>query len=211
MPPEYRLGYGDVVDVVFLYHNNLSTRDLLVRSDGMITLPYVGDERAAGLSPMELDSVLTYRFAEILREPSLSVILREPAERVVYVLGEVKRPGGYTYKEKITIAQAITEAEGFLTSSKGQNTVVIRREGLDKIVGVEIDVRSILNGEAIQNDIYLKNYDIVWVPKSRVYTVSEFSEAVWKIVAGPLDIVLKGWQIRTLQANYEFFRATRLE
>ena len=158
------------------------------------------------MSPMALDSVLTHRFAEILREPTLSVILREPADRVVYVLGEVRRPGGYSYTEKITITQAVTMAEGFMKSSKGQNTVVIRREGLENIVGVEIDVRSILNGEMIQNDIYLKNYDIVWVPKSRIYTVSDFSEAVWKIFSAPLDVYLKGWQIRTLQANYEFFR-----
>ena len=60
---KYILGTGDRIDVVFLYHNNLTTRDLLIRKDGKISLPYVGDHDAAGLMPMELDSLLTDRFA----------------------------------------------------------------------------------------------------------------------------------------------------
>src|SRR5512139_804300 len=73
LAPEYVIGVGDVLEVVFLYHNNLTTRDLVVRRDGRISLPYVGDEMAAGITPMVLDSVLTNRFGEILREPNLSV------------------------------------------------------------------------------------------------------------------------------------------
>ncbi len=83
----YQFGIGDRLDIVFLYHSNLTSRELLVRDDGRISLPYVGDQMALGYTPMQLDTILTEKFAEILKEPNLSVILNEPAEKKVYVLG----------------------------------------------------------------------------------------------------------------------------
>jgi protein involved in polysaccharide export with SLBB domain len=204
VPPgtgEYRIGVGDVLDIVFMYHTNLNTLKLPVRRDGRISVPYVGDAIAAGLTPMELDSVLTDRYSEILRDPSLSVIVKEEAERIVYVLGEVRQPGGYTYKDRITLVQALAAAGGTRPGAKEAHTVLIRREGLDKIVGIEVDVKSILRGEAIQNDVPLRKYDIVYVPKSAIYTVAEFAQQVQRIMSP----VLTGWQIRTLGANYEYF------
>jgi polysaccharide export outer membrane protein len=202
---EYRINVGDVLDVVFIYHKSLDAEGLPVRRDGRISLPYVGDEIAAGRTPMELDSVLTSRFSEILREPTLSVIVKRSVDRLVYVMGEVQRPGGVEFLEKISLVQAISEAGGFKEGAKPAHTVLIRREGPDKIIGIEIDVKAILNGIAIENDILLRQYDIVYIPKSRIYTVAEFAEQTAKIIQLPLNVFLTGWQIRTLTANYEYF------
>jgi polysaccharide export outer membrane protein len=207
---EYVIGVGDKLDVVFVYHQNLNTRLLPVRRDGRISLPYVGDVVAAGLTPMALDSVLTDRFTEILREPSLSIIIKEEAERLVYVLGEVERPGGFAFEDKISLVQAIAESGGFKKSAKSAHTVLIRREGMDKIVGIEIDVKAIVNGASIENDILLRKYDIVYVPKSRIFTVGDFAREVDQIIGVPMGIILTGWQIRTLQANYEFFSVRQI-
>jgi polysaccharide export outer membrane protein len=202
---EYYINVGDVLDVVFIYHKSLDALDVPVRRDGRISLPYVGDVLAAGLRPMQLDSVLTVQFSEILRDPSLSVIIKMEADRLVYVLGEVKSPGGYKYKDNVSLVQAISLAGGFIEGAKPAHTVLIRREGTDKIIGIEIDVKAILNGVSIENDILLRKYDIVYVPQSRIYTVAEFATQITKIVRLPMDVFLTGWQIRTLSANYEFF------
>jgi polysaccharide export outer membrane protein len=207
--PEYRVGIGDKLDVIFLYHSNLSTRDLLVRSDGRISLPYVGDQVAMGYTPMELDSILTDRFSEILKEPNLSVILNEPAEQKVYVLGNVKAPGDYPCDRPVSILQAVALAGGFSGGAKPQNTILIRRESLTKIVGIEIDVKAIMKGEAVQSDILLKNYDIVFVPQSRLNTVADFARQVSDIVNLPLKTTLDGWQIANQKASYEFWRDNR--
>ncbi len=79
----YIIKVGDILSVVFLYHKDLSTLEIPVRSDGKISLPHVGDAQAAGLTPMELDSTLTERFAEILKEPSLSVIVKVPSKKII--------------------------------------------------------------------------------------------------------------------------------
>jgi len=204
---EYIIGVGDVLDIVFVYHQNLNTRGVPVRHDGRISVPYVGDVLAAGISPMSLDSVLTSRFSEILRDPTLSVIIKQEAERLVYVLGEVNRPGGYPYNDRISLVQAIAAAGGMKKSAKEAHTILIRREGLDRIVGVEVDVKSIINGESIQNDLLLRKYDIVYIPKAAIYTVADFANEVNTIIGVPMGIIMTGWQIRTLQANYEFWTA----
>jgi polysaccharide export outer membrane protein len=204
--PEYMIGVGDRLDVVFLFHANLSTRDLMVRTDGRISLPYVGDQMAAGLTPMLLDSVLTAGFSDILRQPNISVIVRQAAEQKVYVMGEVQRPGGYEFDDQVSMLQSIASAGGLLKSADAEHTVLIRRDGYSKILGVEIDVAGILAGAELQNDVHLRNYDIVYVPKRPIYDAAEFVEVVTDMLLGPVMVVFRGWEIATLSAHYEFLQ-----
>ena len=144
--PEYVIGVNDVLEVVFLYHNNLTTRDLIVRRDGRISMPYVGDQMAAGVTPMVLDSLLTVRFSEVLRDPNLSVIVSEPAPQKVYVLGEVNQPGRFEFNDELSMLQAVAEAGGVKPSGMTNHAVLIRRQGVSQITGVEVDLRAAANG-----------------------------------------------------------------
>jgi polysaccharide export outer membrane protein len=207
--PEYRIGIGDRLNVVFLFHKDLSQRLLLVRDDGRISMPYVGDQMAMGYTPMELDSILTVRFSEILREPNLSVIVDEPAKRQVYVLGMVKKPGGYEILRPISLVQSIALAGGVKEGGKPENTIVIRREEPNEIVGIEIDVKSIMKGESVQHDVLLKNFDIVYVPQSRLSSTAEFARSVKTILDLPIGTTLQGWQIANIIENYRFLKRNR--
>lgn len=204
--PHYRIGIGDRLDVVFLYHSNLTSRELLVRDDGRISLPYVGDQAAVGFTPMELDSILTGRFSEILKDPNLSVIVALPAEKQVYLLGHVNRPGGYPFQRPVSLLQAIALAGGVRRGGKLSNTVLIRRTTASEVVGIEIDVDAIMNGDAIHDDVLLRNYDIVYVPQSGLSSAAEFAETVRKIIDLPVGTVLDGWQIANSVEQYRFFR-----
>ena len=203
---EYVIGVGDRLDVVFFFHRDLTTSDLVVRSDGRITLPYVGDVMAAGHTPMDLDTTLTASFAEILRDPNLSVIIRETPENVVYVLGQLRSPGGYPFERNMSIVQALSVAGPFERGAALGNVLVIRRQGVNRIAGVVVDVAAILDGRAIQNDFQLKNNDIVYVPKTSLESAAQFSEALWDIVQPPTDMVLKAWQIRALNEQLKILQ-----
>jgi polysaccharide export outer membrane protein len=207
--PEYVIGVGDLLEVVFLYHSNLTTRDLAVRRDGRISLPYVGDQMAAGVTPMVLDSVLTTRFAEILRDPNLSVIVKHSAPRKVYVLGQVKVPGRVEFDDELTMVQAVAAAGGFVPGALSNHAVLIRRQGVSKIVGVEVDLEAVTAGAVLSNDLRLCNYDIVFIPQHPIYSAADFMQAVDGIISVPLDAVFTGWQIANLSASYEYFRVTR--
>jgi len=206
--PEYVIGVNDVLEVVFLYHNNLTTRSLIVRRDGRISMPYVGDQMAAGVTPMVLDSVLTVRFSEVLRDPNLSVIVSEPAPQKVYVLGEVNTPGRFEFGDEMTMLQALATAGGVKPGGMTNHAVLIRRQGVTQIVGVEVDLRAAANGSQLTNDLRLRNYDIVLIPKHPIYSAAEFMQVIGDIINVPLDAVFKGWQIANLKENYQFYRTT---
>ena len=208
LAPEYVIGVNDKLEVVFLYHNNLTTRDLVVRRDGRISMPYVGDQMAAGITPMELDSLLTVRFSEVLRDPNLSVIVSQPAPQKVYVLGEVNTPGRIEFDDEMSMVGAVAASGGVKTGGMANHAVLIRRQGVSKIVGVEVDLRAVVNGSQMSNDLRLRNYDIIWVPKHPIYSAADFMQAVGEIINVPLDAVFKGWQIANLKENYQFYRTT---
>jgi polysaccharide export outer membrane protein len=210
VPPEsqYVIGVGDRLDVVFLFHTNLSTRDLVVRRDGRISLPYVGDQMAAGVTPMTLDSLLTVGFSDILRDPSISVIVTQPAPQKVFVLGEVNQPGSFKFDEDVSMLQSVAMAGGFTKGALSRHAVLIRRQGVNKIVGIEVDLQSVMDGSLMGNDIQLRNYDIVYVPQHPIYSAADFMNQIYDILNQPLDLVFKGWQIANLSASYEYFRNT---
>jgi hypothetical protein len=80
---------------------------------------------------------------------------------------------------------------------------------MSKIVGVEVDLEAVTNGAVLSNDIRLRNYDIVFIPRHPIYSAADFMSAVGDIIDVPLDAVFKGWQIANLSATYEYFRATQ--
>jgi polysaccharide export outer membrane protein len=203
---EYVIGVGDRLDVIFLYHTNLTTRDLIVRRDGRISLPYVGDQMAAGITPMTLDSLLTVRFAEILRDPNISVIVTQAAPQKIFVLGEVNSPGAFEVKDEVSVLQSVALAHGFTREALPRHAVLIRRDGVSRIVGIEIDLQAVMDGSELGNDIILRNYDVVLLPRHPIYSAADFIKAATSIIGAPLDIVFKGWQIANLSASYEFFQ-----
>jgi polysaccharide export outer membrane protein len=203
----YIIGIGDRLDVLFFVHQELSTINLLVRSDGCITLPYVGDVVAVGVTPMRLDSTLTTKFSEVLRDPNLSVIVREPADKLIYVLGQVKRPGAYPYETKMSLLQALALGAGFERGAKVSHVLVIRREGLQKIVGVEVDVAAMFAGHNLEQDFWLKNYDIVYVPKTRLQSAGEFMQILYDILYPPVDILLRGWTAQAIFLQIDYLQS----
>lgn len=208
LEPEYVIGVGDQLEVVFPYHTNLTEREIVVRRDGRISLPYVGDQMAAGITPMDLDSVLTVKYSEILRDPNLSVIVEKPAPQRVYVLGQVNTPGRFEFDDQMTMVQSVAAAGGFKKGALSAHAVLIRRQSVSKIVGIEVDLKAVTQGAKMINDVPLRNYDIVFIPQHPIFTAADFMEAVGTIIDVPLDAVFKGWQIANLSATYEYFRAT---
>ena len=71
----------------------------------------------------------------------------------------------------------------------------------------QINVAAITSGYDVQNDIWLRNYDIVYVPKTRLQSLSEFVLTINDIILPPVDILLRGWQIQILQQQLEFIQA----
>ncbi|MCX5752321.1 MAG: polysaccharide biosynthesis/export family protein [Candidatus Krumholzibacteria bacterium] len=203
---EYVIGHGDALDILFLYAADFNQIDLKVRPDGKISLPYVGDIVAVGKPVSALDSVITARYAEIIVNPDVTVIVRSFRPQVVYALGEVASPGGYEYHDGMTLANALALGGGPSKSGKRSEVLVIRRVAPDHVVGIQVDINDLLSGKRFDLDIPLQAFDIVYVPKSKIAQGQDFMLALKELILTPSELYLRGWQVANVKILYDFYR-----
>ncbi|MCK4549096.1 MAG: polysaccharide biosynthesis/export family protein [Candidatus Krumholzibacteria bacterium] len=204
----YYIGYGDILDVIFLYENRYSREGMKVRPDGRITYPFVGEIFVAGMSPANLDSTITVKFSEIVIDPHITVIVREFTPQKIYLLGEVGNPGNFEYVRDMTLMQALALGNGYTRDARKSNVLVIRRVGENHIVGIEVDIDAILSKNDFSVDVPLQPYDIVYVPMSRIATTEQFIDRLWTIIGRPMELYLKGWQIANAEVLYQYYSRT---
>ena len=124
---DYRLGSGDKLRIE-VYKDTQLSQSLQVRPDGKITLPLVGDVAASGRTSIELRDAIVTSLREYIKEPVVTVIVVETAPQVVYVTGEVTKPGPVTMNGQLTILQALAMAGGF-TDFANRKEILILRNG----------------------------------------------------------------------------------
>jgi polysaccharide biosynthesis/export protein len=172
-PPEYRILPGDHLDVRFFYNPELN-ESVVVRPDGKISLQLVDDVPAAGLTPSELDAALTRLYAQELRKPTVSVIVKSFTGQRIYVGGEVGTPGVLTLAPGMTPLQAVINAGGFKETAKLDGTIVIRKGSDSQLMPIRIDLKKALQGPGAVPELRLQAYDIIYVPKTRIAEANRF-------------------------------------
>lgn len=157
-----QLQEGDVVRVTFEGNTNLNTL-AKVQLDGSISMPLVGDVKAAGKTLPELKNDLTTQYARLLKENEISATLVSSAA-IVYVSGAVLKPGRYPMDRPLTVLDAIMEAGGYdYNRAKLSEVTVLRLEnGVQKYYTVNL--KRTLSG-ADPSPFYLKPFDTVRVPE----------------------------------------------
>ena len=156
------LGPGDVFEVRVYGEEDLSGT-YRVASDGGINFPLVGKVEVANRTPTEVSDELTAGLRNFIKQPSVSVFVKEFTSKKVYVFGQVQRPGTFSFEDGMNIIQAITLAGGFGTMAD-QNGAFVTRTVNGKEERVEIKVKSI--GEGKEANFRLQPGDIVYVPES---------------------------------------------
>lgn len=169
--PVYTIHPGDELDVKFYYNNDLN-ETVTVRPDGRISLQLIHDVQAATLSPDELVNVLARKYSNYLKNPEISIILRSMQTNKVFVDGEVYSAGDVEIIGNMSILQAIASAGGMKNSARRGDIILIRRNGLKKPFVYTVNVEAALNGSDIGQDVMLKPYDIVYVPKSAIANIN---------------------------------------
>lgn len=157
------LGPGDVVEVR-VYQEKELTGLYRVDADGTFTFPLVGTVPAAGMNAGTLAETLTERLRSgYLRDPQVSVFIKEFNSKKVFVLGQVAKPGTFTYVDKMTIVQAVTLAGGLRPLAAGNRLVLTRVVDGDekKFVVPFADV-----GIGDEANVMLQPGDIVFVPET---------------------------------------------
>ena len=165
IPKIYRLQVGDVIDIVHPYNKEFNQQVELL-PDGRIYLPLVESVVAADLSPDELKERLEKAYSIELKKPSVAVIPRKIGSQKIYVGGEVLKPGVYSYSGTIGIVEAVFSAGGLRNSANDEEVVVLRRTQDNRAMMTTVDMEAILEGNPGSHDIALRQYDVVYVPKT---------------------------------------------
>jgi polysaccharide biosynthesis/export protein len=183
---DYRIGPEDVLKIVVYGHPDLA-QTVAVQADGSFVFPLVGRVPAADLSPPELERRLVELLGrDFIRDPQVAVTLQQYRSKIVFVVGEVMRPGLYPLVGTRRLVEVLAKA-GPMTANAGTEVVVVRsrsgeaRPVLPSEVGAEpatataevirVDLRAIQAGDLDKN-VALLPRDTVFVPAAPKVFVS---------------------------------------
>lgn len=170
----YVIEPGDELDVRFFYNPELN-EEVMVRPDGGISLPLVGQVQAAGRTVTDLESSLKQEYGRELRQTAITVIIKGFAGQRVYVDGEVGTPQMVNIAGNLSAMQAVASAGGFTDDARKEEVVIIRRQpGGGQPVVIPLNLARAIDGTDTGQDIGLKPYDVVFVPKTGIAEVNQW-------------------------------------
>ena len=139
---DYIMCSGDQLQVVVYRHTDISSplnsTPYIVRPDGKVTFPLIGDIDVTGKTVTEFTRQLEASLAEYLVRPQVSVNILKLGTTRVYVLGEVKKPGLYELEKSHRVLDALGKAEGF-TEKAAKKKIFLIRKGAEEPVLVNIN------------------------------------------------------------------------
>lgn len=160
---EYRIGAGDVLEISTWKEAELSRREVLVRVDGKLSFPLLGDVQAAGVTPVELTEMLQRGLKNYVTSPVVTVTVTNPGSQRIYILGEVLRTGEYPLTKNLTVLQAFAIAGGFTQWAAKDEIILLRKEGNQEKI-YKINYKDILKGRNVENNLALQANDTIVVP-----------------------------------------------
>ena len=162
----YKLQPGDLINIQVFREESME-RTLRINGNGTITFPLVGVVKVAGLSQQEAENRLAEKLRAYLRDPQVSMLVKEYGNKTVYVLGQVHKPAAIQIppEKPLTVLEAITSVGGFTEVANTSKVRVLRMEN-GKQHAIDVDVTQITKQGNKSMDITLNPGDVVFVPQS---------------------------------------------
>jgi polysaccharide export outer membrane protein len=157
---DYRVGPEDVLRIS-VWRDDALTREVLVRPDGLLSFPLIGDVKADGRTVEEIQTEVAQRLSRYVPDPTVSVEVVKITSYRIYVVGKVNRPGEYLVGHDLDVMQALSLAGG-LTPFASENQITILR----RVTGETFDFRygAVKRGKELGQNIVLQRGDVVVVP-----------------------------------------------
>lgn len=163
---DYRIGPTDLLTVQVFQVKDLSFEEIRVDAAGNLQMPLIGSVPAAGLTPNELSAEIARRLGErYLRNPQVTVTVKDAASQKVTIDGAVTQPGVYEMRGRTTLMQAVAMARGPLREADVRSVAVFREVNGQRMVAV-FDLAAIRVGQ--MEDPVILGDDIVVVDTSRL-------------------------------------------
>ena len=158
----YVIGPEDVLEISVWKEETLQ-REVLVRPDGWVTFPLIGDIKAAGRTPGDLTDEIRVRLTKYIPDPVVTVSVKIIAGNKVFVIGRVKKPGQYVIGRYIDVLQALALAGGLTPFAVEKKIKIVRKRNNKETVFL-FNYAEVKKGKNLKQNIILQGGDIVVVP-----------------------------------------------
>ncbi len=166
-PDDYRIGVGDTISV-HVWRNPELTRAIVVRPDGHISMPLMGDVEAEGMRPEDLAQEITTGLSEVIRNPEVTVVVDSPVSAEfrsrVRITGQVGRPISIPYRQGMTVLDLVLEAGGLTPFAAGNRAVMHRQTG-EEYESFDLNLKAILEDGDMRTNYTIQPGDVVSVPR----------------------------------------------
>lgn len=157
----YIIGASDELTVTVWKEPSLSG-SFLVRPDGMISIPLLGDVLASGQTPLQLADQIAAKLKKFIQDPNVSVVIGQIHSKVVYMLGEGVKAGPVPMTSGMTLLEAISSAGGLTDFANAKKIYILRNED-GKRQKILVHYKEALKGDSTF-DLVLKPGDTIVVP-----------------------------------------------
>lgn len=160
---DYTIGPSDVL-AVSVWKDAELTRTVLVRPDGKISLPLIGELEVSGLTAQKVQRLIGQKLSVYISDPQVAVIVQEVKSRTYTIVGKVGKPGSYELGKPTTVLEAIAIAGGLLDFAKANKIFVMRRWGDGSSIKIPFDYKKVIKGRGPDANVELRNGDTIVVP-----------------------------------------------
>lgn len=160
---EYRIAPPDVLEISIWGEPELRRENLIVRPDGKVSFPLVGDLEVAGKSTEEIRELLEQSIQPYIPQAKASIIVTQMGSMQFYVLGKVAKPGMFNIHTELSVLQALTMAGGLTPFAKESDIVIVRTQG-DRTIRLPFNYDQVKSGRKLEQNIILQRGDVVLVP-----------------------------------------------
>jgi polysaccharide export outer membrane protein len=175
-PPmlDYHLHLSDSLEIQFPFSSEYN-ETTTVQPDGRITLREAGAVQVVGLTVSDAEAAITRAYTGILKDPKVSILLKDFLKPSFYASGEVGKPGRYELRSEVTLLQALSEAGGMLNErARKTQVVVFRYHGDGTYESKVIDMKDMLKSKGPREDFPILPGDVIYVPQNRMSKIQRY-------------------------------------
>src|SRR5271166_3606254 len=162
-PEGFVIGVEDILNINVWKEPELS-RVVPVRPDGMITLPLIGEIKAKGLTPIQLQDQISASLRKLMSDPQVTVIVAEVHSLTFNVMGQVLKPGYYPLTRRMPVLAALALSGGIQPFAKQKKVYVLRTQADGKQAKLAFNYKDVIKGKRSDENIELQPRDTVVVP-----------------------------------------------
>lgn len=164
--PEYRLQPNDTIEVQYRYTPEYNTT-AAIQPDGSIALPVTGSVKVAGMTPRTAAQAIAAKASERLRDPEVSVLLKDFVKPYFTLAGEIVKPGRYDLRGNVTVIEALAQG-GWLTreSARHSQILLVRRKDEEWGEIRVFNLKAAADRGRFQEDMTVRPGDMIYVPQN---------------------------------------------